>query len=129
MVVTLGVRGTKGGPLLEANAELKRYLFDVTELRDGLGGGWPNGTDSSTQERVRNTPGFAELFQKALGKILTQSLVIIVCKHCHHRSVAMAEMAAQRLRDLHSSALTLDVIHVDLDEITSDQRRRLLQWS
>ena len=128
MVVTLGFRAPKGGPLLQANAQLYNYIVDVTSLRDHQGGG-PPGTDERTQERVRNTPGFTPLFHQVLGHILTQPLIIIACNHGHHRSVAMAEIAAERIRDLHAPALTLDVVHVDLNQITPDQRRRLQQWS
>ena len=128
MVVTLGFHSSEGRALLQANAQLQQYIEDVTELRDHQGGG-PPGTDQRTQERVRNTPGFTRLLQRVLGIILTQPLIIIACNHGHHRSVAMAEIAAEWIRDLRSLALTLDVVHVDLNQITPDQKRRLQQWS
>ena len=128
MVVTLGFRGGEGLALLQANPGLEQHIVNVTELSDHQGGG-PDGTNQRTQARVRCTPGFDSLLHRVLGIILTEPLIIIACNHGRHRSVAMAEIAAERIRDLRAPTLTLDVVHIDLGLFTPDQFRRLQLWS
>ena len=128
MVVTLGFRGGEGRALLQTNPGIEQHIVNVTELSDHQGGG-PDGTNQRTQARVRCTPGFDSLLHRVLGIILTEPLIIIACNHGRHRSVAMAEIAAERIRDLRAPTLTLDVVHIDLGLFTPDQFRRLQLWS
>ena len=128
MVVTLGRRGDEGLALLRSNERLGQYVLNVEHLRDQQAGG-PYGTDAGTQERVRRTPGFRDVFNTMLGRILEEPLVIIACSKGHHRSVAIAEMVAERIRGLGALAFTVDVVHVKLGEVARDQRTRLQRWS
>ena len=129
MVVTLGRRGDEGFALLRFNERLGQYVLNVEHLRNPLAGGGPYGTDARTQEQVRRTIGFRDVFHTVLGRILEEPLVIIACSKGHHRSVAIAEMAAARIRSLVGPGVTLEVVHLELGEVTRDQRTRLQRWS
>ena len=123
IVVSLGFNAT-GGSLLWRNRRLRDYVIDVTHLHDDKRGG-PWGTNPITQQRVKESPGFHLVLETILGQILNRPLVIIACNAGHHRSVATAEIAAARIRELASPTIELEVVHVDANECTWEQWRRL----
>ena len=127
MVVSLGFLGEAGKELLLCNNRLFEYAIDVRSLQDHRRGG-PWGTHSQTQRRVSASRGFQPILERVLGRILTEPLVIIGCSAGHHRSVATAEIADARISELHSQTIELEVIHVDADQCTAEQWRRLQNW-
>jgi len=129
MLVSLGRYGNKGSRVLHTNPHLQRYVVDVsTKLKDDnvRGGAW--GTNPRTQKRISAMPAFESILTEVLGKILTQPLVLVVCNHGHHRSVAVVEVAAARIKAFQSRFLELTTIHVDADRCSDAQLEMLLRF-
>jgi len=127
--VSLGQYGSKGSRVLNTNRYLQPYVVDVsTKLKDNnvRGGAW--GTHPRTQQRISEMPAFQSILTEVLGRILIQPLVLVVCNHGHHRSVAVVEKAAARIKAFQSRVLELTTIHVDADRCSDAQFEMLLRF-
>ena len=129
ILVSLGRYGRKGNDILYANPSLGPYVVDVsTKLKDKNVRGGPWGTHPLTQKRISEMPEFGSILTEVLGKILILPPVLVVCNHGHHRSVAVVEIAAKRIKAFQSQVLTLETIHVDADRCSDAQLNMLLRF-
>ena len=129
ILVSLGRYGRKGNDILYANPSLGPYVVDVsTKLKDKNVRGGPWGTHPLTQKRISEMPAFQSILTEVLGRILIQPVVLVVCNHGHHRSVAVVEIAAKRIKAFQSQVLTLETIHVDADRCSDAQFDMLLRF-
>ena len=134
ILVTMGLRHYRHGhTLLQQNPGLRRHLVDATTFLFDRGDlrydrrYW--GTHLETQVSVSKMVGFDNLLMHVLGRILIDNIVIVSCDNGHHRSVAVAEVAYQRMSHLQSSHLQILKIHVDANECTDRQWRMLCAYA
>ena len=129
ILVSLGRYGSKGNHVLQTNPYLQPYVVDVgTRLKDKKVRGGPWGTHPLTQKRISEMPEFGSILTEVLGRILILPLVLVVCNHGHHRSVAVVEIAAARIKAFQSRFLALETIHVDADRCSDAQFNMLLRF-
>ena len=115
---------TRGKAFLRTNPRLRKHVVTVAHLSDPGRKGGPYGTALETKRRVAMSVGFNDVLWKILERALMYGIVIAQCNHGHHRSVALAEIAAGMMEGLpkesFDSPVKLEVIHVDID-ITHSQ--------
>ncbi len=133
ILVTMGLRHYRHGhTLLQQNPGLRRHLVDATTFLFDRGDLRYNrrywGTHLETQVSVSKMVGFDSLLMHVLGRILMDNIIIVSCDNGHHRSVAVAEVAYQRMSHLQSSHLQILKIHVDANECTDEQWRVLCAY-
>ena len=133
ILVTMGLRNYRQGhTLLQQNPGLRRHLVDATMFLTDRGDlrydrrYW--GTHLETQVSVSKMVGWDSLLMHVLGGILMDNIIIVSCDNGHHRSVAVAEVAYQRMSHLQSSHLQILKIHVDANECADKQWRMLCAY-
>ena len=129
LIVTLGMQNTYGRQLLAWwNAPGYHFASELIDVRlwldphAGRGGLW--GTHRTTQDRIAQSQGFREnLLSLVIGRILLFPVTALVCTQGHHRSVAVAEIAATEIRAM---SIPVEVVHVDAGVCTAEQWELLL---
>ncbi len=103
--------GFKYGPPSEADGRIfdvrrwfNRNPYRLRKLR------YLRGTDPAVQEDIKQTPGFAESYEKLFEAVKNspEETVFLGCTGGHHRSVFLAEQI--------SKALGISVLHRDIDK-------------
>ena len=122
-VITLGLHGHFGKQLLNHNLDFLSNAIDTRSLRDPeadqRGGPW--GTCIETQQRLCRHPHCEPLVRQVIGRILSESKVVVFCEHGHHRSVGVAEMAVQEINLFRVVRIDITTIHIDANQCTSQQ--------
>jgi hypothetical protein len=95
VLLSLGIFSYYGKKLLQLNPRLKVHMVDCTPLKDPRRVPW--GTSAICQQIVQSLPEFPAILSEVLIRIRSQRVVVLYCNHGHHRSVATAEIARQRI--------------------------------
>ena len=122
-VITLGLRGHYGMQLLEHIPDLLSNAIDARSLKDPntdqRGGPW--GTCITTQQQLLRHPNAVTIVAQVVGRILSESRVVVFCEAGHHRSVGVAEIAVQEIKLLRVVRKDITTIHIDAKQCTEQQ--------
>ena len=122
-VITLGLRGHYGMQLLEHIPDLLSNAIDARSLKDPntdqRGGPW--GTCITTQQQLLRHRNAVTIVAQVVGRILSESRVVVFCEAGHHRSVGVAEIAVQEVNLLRLVSVDTTKIHIDAGQCTAQE--------
>ena len=122
-VITLGLHGHFGKQLLKHNRDFLSNAIDTRSLRDPganqRGGPW--GTCIATQQRLLRHSQCEPLVREVIGRILSETRVVVFCEHGHHRCVGVAEIATREINLFRVVRIDITTIHIDAKQCTSQQ--------
>ncbi|MFJ8959946.1 hypothetical protein ACIRG5_11210 [Lentzea sp. NPDC102401] len=124
-IITFGYLHLDGGPAPEADVtyDVRRYLSDPAAVRNtGLLD--CDGRDDEVRRVVLDTWGAPETLDTVMDFVLAfpsehRCVIAFGCAGGRHRSVALAEVAAEDLRTMHYR-VTVRHLHVHLPRVISD---------
>ena len=122
-VITLGLHGHFGKQLLKHNRDFLSNAIATRSLTDPdadqRGGHW--GTRIETPQRLCRHPHCEPLVREVIGRILSETRVVVFCEHGHHRCVGVAEIATREINLFRVVRIDITTIHIDANQCTSQQ--------